>query len=104
MNDYEGSFSSFDDIDDQDTGSLKSSYSSLMTGQTSQNIKKDLIMVNTLNFFVSDYDCTMSTMIVPLLQAHLMRLACGSKGPLAEALLKIASELHSMGVCIHFCL
>ncbi|XP_057541314.1 eIF-2-alpha kinase GCN2 isoform X3 [Amaranthus tricolor] len=74
VNDYEGSFSSFDDIDDQDTGSLKSSYSSLMTGQTSQNIKKDLIM------------------------AHLMRLACGSKGPLAEALLKIASELHSMGI------
>ncbi|KNA15063.1 hypothetical protein SOVF_101340 isoform C [Spinacia oleracea] len=74
VDDSEGSFSSFDDIDDQETGSSKSSYASSRDGQTSQSIKSDLIM------------------------AHLLRLACGSTGPLAKALPKVASELYSLGI------
>lgn len=74
VDDSEGSFSSFDDIDDQETGSSKSSYASSSNGQTSLSIKRDLIM------------------------AHLLRLACGSKGPLAKALPKITSELYSLGI------
>ncbi|KAL2920999.1 eIF-2-alpha kinase GCN2 [Bienertia sinuspersici] len=74
VDDYEGSFSSFDDIDDEEAGSSKSSNASLRNGQTSHSIKRDLIM------------------------AHLLRLACGSKGPLAKALPKVASELYSLGI------
>uniref|UniRef100_A0A803KTE7 non-specific serine/threonine protein kinase n=1 Tax=Chenopodium quinoa TaxID=63459 RepID=A0A803KTE7_CHEQI len=57
--------------DDQETGSSKSSSVPLRNDQTSQSIKSDLIM------------------------AHLLRLACGSKGPLAKALPKLASEIAS---------
>ncbi|KAK9725109.1 hypothetical protein RND81_05G123100 [Saponaria officinalis] len=71
---HEGSFSSFDDIDDQETGSSKSSFASLANGQTSQSFKVDMVM------------------------AHLLRLACASKGPLTDALPKIASELHNLGI------
>ncbi|KMT15732.1 hypothetical protein BVRB_3g057120 isoform A [Beta vulgaris subsp. vulgaris] len=67
VDDSEESFSFFDDIDDQETGSLRN-------GETSQSTKRDLIM------------------------AHLLRLACGSKGPLAKALPNVASELYSLGI------
>ncbi|XP_021721682.1 eIF-2-alpha kinase GCN2-like isoform X1 [Chenopodium quinoa] len=70
----EGSLSSFNDTDDQETGSSKSSSVPLRNDQTSQSIKSDLIM------------------------AHLLRLACGSNGPLAKALPKLTSELYSLGI------
>lgn len=71
---HEESFSFFSDTDDQQTESSKSSYASMGNSQASQTTKRDLIM------------------------AHLLRLACGSKGPLAEALPTIASELYSLGI------
>ncbi|XP_074281489.1 eIF-2-alpha kinase GCN2 [Silene latifolia] len=71
---HEGSFLFFGDIDDQESGSSKSSFATLANGQTSQNIRRDLVM------------------------AHLLRLACGSKGPLTDAMPKIASELHKLGI------
>lgn len=32
-------------------------------------------------------------------QAHLLRLACAPKGPLADALTDVTSELVNLGVC-----
>ncbi|GMH19767.1 hypothetical protein Nepgr_021608 [Nepenthes gracilis] len=64
-----------DDDSDQASESLESLSSTSVVGSpASQIVKRDMIM------------------------AHLLRLACGSKGPLADALPDIASELHSLGV------
>ncbi|GAB2265636.1 eukaryotic translation initiation factor 2-alpha kinase [Dionaea muscipula] len=62
---------SFDDTSE----SAESSYSTpIVNCQASDRAKTDLIM------------------------AHLLRLACGPKGPLADALPEITSELHSLGI------
>lgn len=34
------------------------------------------------------------------MQVHLLRVACSSKGPLADALPRITDELHQLGVCL----
>lgn len=63
-----------EDNDEESEFSASSSSTSLMDDQASQIEKRDLIM------------------------AHLLRLACGAKSPLADALPEIASELFNMGV------
>ncbi|KAK3204428.1 hypothetical protein Dsin_018474 [Dipteronia sinensis] len=65
--------------DDNDSGlesepSKSLSSASLGQDQASQNVEKDLIM------------------------AHLLRLACASKGPLADALPQISTELYNLGI------
>ncbi|GAB4825465.1 eukaryotic translation initiation factor 2-alpha kinase [Ancistrocladus abbreviatus] len=68
-----------DDYDDQASDSMWSlSSTSIGNGQASHAAKRDLIM------------------------AHLLRLACGAKGPLADALPEIASELQSLGILSEF--
>ncbi|KAI4324306.1 hypothetical protein L6164_023858 [Bauhinia variegata] len=54
--------------------SKSESSASLVTNQATQTVEKDLIMV------------------------HLLRLACGSKGPFADTLSQIATELNSLGI------
>lgn len=41
-----------------------------------------------------------SKRLLILLQVHLLRVACSSKGPLAEALPQITDELHQLGVSL----
>ncbi|TQE11671.1 hypothetical protein C1H46_002707 [Malus baccata] len=63
--------------DEWESGSEQSeslSFASLGHDQVSQDVKKDLIMV------------------------HLLRLACSSKGPLADALPQITTELEKLGI------
>uniref|UniRef100_A0A1J3D0H7 non-specific serine/threonine protein kinase n=1 Tax=Noccaea caerulescens TaxID=107243 RepID=A0A1J3D0H7_NOCCA len=64
-----------DDNNDSENESLRSwSFDSLAQDQVPQISKKDLLMV------------------------HLLRVACSSKGPLADALPRITDELHQLGI------
>ncbi|OVA04586.1 Protein kinase domain [Macleaya cordata] len=62
------------DDSDLDEPSDSQSSTSVIHGQGAQSVKKDLILV------------------------HLLRVACASKGPLADALPEITSELYNLGI------
>ncbi|KAJ9701496.1 hypothetical protein PVL29_006725 [Vitis rotundifolia] len=73
-------FSPEEDTAEEDDGDIESdaseslSYVSVIQDQTSHSVEKDLLMV------------------------HLLRLACASKGALADALPEITTELYNLGV------
>lgn len=96
---------------DEDDGGFESetsdsfSFASLGQDQPSQNVEKELLMV----IFICSVTVLLDVKYIPYYrlsirfifhQVHLLRLACASRGPLADVLPQIVTELCNLGVCI----
>lgn len=93
-----------DDDSDNDDNCPSESFSSASVEhcQPSPNVDKDLILVKISAIFsiIPIGESRLYLIILSLChhQVHLLHLACGSKGPLADALPQISSELYNLGV------